>query len=43
VRWTPGCLAIWDNRSTQHLAIDDYRGSRRELHRTTTAGSAPRR
>jgi taurine dioxygenase len=43
VRWTPDCLAIWDNRSTQHLAIDDYRGSRRELHRTTTAGSAPRR
>lgn len=43
VRWTPDCLVIWDNRSTQHLAIDDYRGSRRELHRTTTAGSPPRR
>lgn len=42
-RWTPDTLAIWDNRSTQHNAIDDYRGQRRELHRTTVAGTAPRR
>ena len=23
-RWAPGDLAIWDNRATQHYAIDDY-------------------
>ena len=41
-RWTPNTLAIWDNRSTQHNALNDYRGVRRELHRTTVMGSAPR-
>ena len=42
-RWTPGTLAIWDNRCTQHNALDDYRGHRRELHRTTVVGTAPTR
>jgi taurine dioxygenase len=40
-RWTPNTLAIWDNRVTQHNALNDYAGFRRELHRTTVAGSAP--
>ena len=42
-RWTPNTLAIWDNRCTQHNALNDYRGFRRELHRTTVAGTAPAR
>lgn len=41
VHWTPGTLAIWDNRCLLHLAINDYDGSRRLLHRTTVAGERP--
>lgn len=41
VRWTPDMLVIWDNRTTQHLAIDDYRGHRREMYRSTVAGTVP--
>jgi taurine dioxygenase len=41
LRWTPDTLAIWDDRATQHLALDDYAGFRRELFRTTVAGSEP--
>jgi taurine dioxygenase len=41
MRWEQGTLGIWDNRATQHQALDDYAGQRRELFRTTTAGTAP--
>jgi taurine dioxygenase len=39
--WRPGTLAIWDNRCTQHLAVNDYDGHRRLLYRTTVAGERP--
>jgi taurine dioxygenase len=38
-RWQPGSLAFWDNRSTWHLALNDYAGYRRLLHRITIEGS----
>lgn len=38
LRWTPGAVAIWDNYSTQHNAINDYHGFRREMRRTTFEG-----
>ena len=41
VRWQAGSLTIWDNRCTQHHAIDDYGGRRREMHRITLAGERP--
>ena len=40
--WSPGALAMWDNRCVQHLALNDYDGYRRELHRTTVRGARPR-
>ena len=40
-RWQAGSLAVWDNRCTQHLAMNDYNNFDRELHRTTISGDKP--
>jgi taurine dioxygenase len=39
--WSPGALALWDNRCAQHHAINDYQGQKRVLHRITLAGDVP--
>ena len=40
-KWTPGALAFWDNRSTQHYATSDYFPRRRVMERITIAGDRP--
>jgi alpha-ketoglutarate-dependent taurine dioxygenase len=39
--WRPGDIAVWDNRATQHYAVDDYDDHPRRLHRVTLAGDIP--
>jgi taurine dioxygenase len=40
-RWSAGDVAIWDNRATQHYAIDDYGSQPRVVRRVTVAGDVP--
>jgi alpha-ketoglutarate-dependent taurine dioxygenase len=45
--WEPGSVAVWDNRSTAHLAaadidhLADVEGAERVMHRTSTVGEIP--
>ena len=41
LRWTPGTIAFWDNRSTQHYAANDYYPERRRMERTAVVGDVP--
>jgi len=40
-RWQANDVAFWDNRVTQHFAVDDYRPARRVMHRATVLGDVP--
>jgi len=40
-RWQQGDVAIWDNRATQHYAINDYGDARRVVRRATVHGDVP--
>lgn len=40
-RWRQGDVAIWDNRATQHYAVDDYGDQHRVMRRVTLDGDVP--
>ena len=39
--WRPGAMAFWDNRCTQHYAVNDYLPHRRLMTRATIEGERP--
>jgi alpha-ketoglutarate-dependent taurine dioxygenase len=41
VRWESGTLTFWDNRCTQHFAINDYPAETRIMRRITICGDTP--
>ena len=36
--WRVGSIAFWDNRTSWHLALNDYQGERRLMHRVSVQG-----
>ncbi|MEZ4331448.1 MAG: TauD/TfdA family dioxygenase [Myxococcota bacterium] len=40
-RWSPGTVAMWDNRCTQHHVLDDFEGER-VIQRVTVMGDQPK-
>jgi len=41
-RWRAGDVAIWDERTTQHIGSADHAGERRVMRRCTVVGERPR-
>uniref|UniRef100_UPI00117EE3AA TauD/TfdA dioxygenase family protein n=1 Tax=Streptomyces viridosporus TaxID=67581 RepID=UPI00117EE3AA len=39
--WRPGDVLVFDNRATQHYAVNDYDRHRRVLHRVSITGDVP--
>jgi taurine dioxygenase len=39
--WQPGDVAVWDNRSTQHYAVNDYWPAPRKMERAGIVGDIP--
>lgn len=40
-KWRPNSVAIWDNRSTQHYAVQDYWPAPRKMERAAIMGDRP--
>jgi taurine dioxygenase len=40
-RWTKNSFAIWDNRNTQHYAVQDYWPAVRKMERAGIVGDVP--
>ena len=40
-RWAVGDVAVWDNRATQHYAVNDYGDQHRVVRRVTVDGDVP--
>ena len=40
-RWSENAIAFWDNRVTQHYAVNDYLPNRRIMNRATVLGDRP--
>jgi taurine dioxygenase len=40
-RWSPGSVAFWDNRATQHCVSNDFLPHRRVMERVTVVGDRP--
>jgi taurine dioxygenase len=41
LQWQQNTIAMWDNRCTQHYAVNDYHGYRRVMHRIIVEGDKP--
>lgn len=41
LRWRANTVAFWDNRSTQHYAVEDYFPAIRRMERATIVGGKP--
>jgi taurine dioxygenase len=40
-KWSRNAVAFWDNRATQHYAVNDYLPARRVVERVTVVGDKP--